>query len=88
MPRKLLLLKLVNSICLNCLQRMMWQVNLLKLSRKVVEGIRCPSCATRWTARISTLSARLAKCAEVLKVLEAIRDNSIGDARSDSASYI
>ena len=45
-------------------------------------------CATRWTAKISTLSALLAKYAEVLKALEAIRDSSTGDARSDTASYI
>ena len=45
-------------------------------------------CATRWTARLSTLSALLAKYVEVLRTLEAIRDSSTGDARSDSASYI
>ena len=42
-------------------------------------------CATRWTARISTLSALLSKYIDVIKALE---DSSSADARSDAASYI
>ena len=45
-------------------------------------------CATRWTARVSTLSTLLAKYVTVLKTLEKIREESVGDSRSDSASYI
>ena len=45
-------------------------------------------CATRWTARISTLSALLSKYIDVIKALEKIRDSSSADARSDAASYI
>ena len=53
-------------------------------TRKVISGF----CATRWTARVSTLSTLLAKYVTVLKTLEKIRDHSVGDARSDSSSYI
>ena len=45
-------------------------------------------CATRWTARINTLSALLSKYVEVIRALETIRDCSTADARSDAASYI
>lgn len=45
-------------------------------------------CATRWTSRVSTLSALLAKYVEVLRALERIRDCSTGEARSDASSYI
>ena len=45
-------------------------------------------CATRWTARITTLSALLSKYVEVIRALETIRDCSTADARSDAASYI
>lgn len=45
-------------------------------------------CATRWTARISTLSAPLSKYVQVIKALETIRDCSTADARSDAGSYI
>ena len=45
-------------------------------------------CATRWTARVSTLSALLAKYAEILRTLEKIRDCSTGEARADASSYI
>ena len=44
--------------------------------------------ATRWTARLSTLSALLAKYAEILRTLEKIRDCSMGEARADASSYI
>ena len=52
--------------------------------RKIVPAF----CPTRWTARVSTLSTLLAKYVTVLKTLEKIRDMSVGDSRSDSASYI
>ena len=52
--------------------------------RKIVPAF----CATRWTARVITLSTLLAKYATVLKTLEKIRDESVGESRSDSASYI
>ena len=45
-------------------------------------------CATRWTARLSTLSAIIGKYLNVLRALEKIRDCSTGDARSDATSYI
>ena len=45
-------------------------------------------CATRWTARVSTLSSLLSKYVEVLKALENIRDSSTAEARSDASSYI
>lgn len=45
-------------------------------------------CATRWSARVSTLSALLSKYLEVVQALEKIRDASTGEARSDAASYI
>ena len=61
-------------------------------TQAIQEGLRrrmVPAfCATRWTARISTLSTLLAKYVTVLKTLEKIREESVGDSRSDSASYI
>ena len=42
-------------------------------------------CPTRWTARVSTLSALLD---DILKALERIKENSTGDGRVDAASYI
>ena len=45
-------------------------------------------CVTRWTARVSTLSAILAKYFDILRALEKIRDCSTGDARSNASSYI
>ena len=45
-------------------------------------------CATRWTARVSTLSALLSKYIEVIRALEKIRDSSTADSRTDAASYI
>ena len=45
-------------------------------------------CFTHWTARVTVVSALIAKYVEVLKTLETIRDSSTGDARADSSSYI
>ena len=45
-------------------------------------------CATRWTARVSTLSSLLSKYVEVLKALENIRDSSTAEARCDASSYM
>jgi hypothetical protein len=45
-------------------------------------------CATRWTARVSTLVSLLSKYVVVLKALENIRDSSTAEARSDASSYI
>ena len=42
-------------------------------------------CSTRWTARVTTLSALLSK---YLEVLEKIRDCSTTDVRNDATSYI
>ena len=44
-------------------------------------------CATRWTARLSTLSAILAKYEDILRALEKIKECSTGESRSDAASY-
>ena len=52
--------------------------------RKIVPAF----CPTHWTAKVSTLSTLLAKYGTVLKTLEKIRDESVGDSRSDSSSYI
>ena len=65
--------------------------NLAESTQAIKEGgrKRCvPTfCATRWTARLSTLSTLLSKYVEVLRTLETIRDCSSGDARH-AASYI
>ena len=45
-------------------------------------------CSTRWTARVTTLSALIGKYVEVITTLENIRDGSTGDARSDASSYV
>ena len=45
-------------------------------------------CATRWSARVSTLSAMLAKYPTILKAMEKIRDERSGDSRCDASSYI
>ena len=45
-------------------------------------------CSTRWTARVTTLSAVLAKYEDIVKALDKIRDCSTGDARNDASSYI
>lgn len=45
-------------------------------------------CATRWTARVSTLSALLAKYVEVLRALERIRYCSTCESRSDASSRL
>lgn len=45
-------------------------------------------CPTRWTARVSTLSALMAKYATVLEAMESISLTSTGDAHSDARSYV
>ena len=45
-------------------------------------------CATRWTARVDTLSALIAKYKLILETLEQIQDTSHGDAKRDADSYI
>ena len=45
-------------------------------------------CATRWTARVCTLSAVLAKYPVILKAMDRIKEDSEGDARSVASSYI
>lgn len=45
-------------------------------------------CATRWSARVSTLSALIAKYGTVLETMGRIRDRSTGETRSDAGSYI
>ena len=45
-------------------------------------------CATRWTARVCTLSAVLAKYPVILKAMDRIKEDSVEDARSDASSYI
>ena len=44
-------------------------------------------CATRWTARVSTLSAIIAQYDIVLATLDQIQEESSGDAASDAYSY-
>ena len=43
-------------------------------------------CATRWSARVCTLSAMLAKYPT--KILDRIREEGSGDSQSDACSYI
>ena len=45
-------------------------------------------CPTRWTARLSTLSALIAKYPTVLRALSDIYNSSTGDAKADASSYI
>ena len=45
-------------------------------------------CATRWTARMSTLSALLAKYEIVLNSLEAIEAASSGESKSEAGTYV
>ena len=45
-------------------------------------------CATRWTARVDTLSALIAKYKLILEALEQIQDTSNGDARRYAGTYI
>ena len=45
-------------------------------------------CATRWSARVRTLSALIAKYVTVLETMGRIKDSSKGDARSDACSYM
>jgi hypothetical protein len=45
-------------------------------------------CATRWSARVSTLSAMLAKYPTILKAMDRIMEESSGESRSDASSYI
>ena len=45
-------------------------------------------CATRWSARICTISALIAKYPTVLETMGRIKDSSTGDSRSDASSHI
>ena len=45
-------------------------------------------CATRWTARVDTLSAIIAKYKQILEALEQIQDTSNGGAKRDACTYI
>ena len=45
-------------------------------------------CATRWSARVRTLSALIAKYVTVLETMGRIEDISKGEARSDACSYM
>lgn len=45
-------------------------------------------CATRWTARVTTLSALLAKYCSVVQALERIVDCSRGDAQNDANVHL
>ena len=45
-------------------------------------------CATRWTARVDTLSALIAKYKLILEALDQIQDTSNGDAKRDAGTYI
>lgn len=44
-------------------------------------------CATRWSAKVTTLSARLAKYGSVLLALDEISSSSSGDAKPDASAY-
>ena len=45
-------------------------------------------CATRWTARVDTLSAVIAKYKRILEALEQIQATSNGDAKRDAGTCI
>lgn len=45
-------------------------------------------CPTRWTARVTTLSALLAKYRSVVQALEMIADRSKGDAQNDASAHL
>lgn len=45
-------------------------------------------CATRWSARVTTLSALIAKYVTVFETMGKIRDRSQGKARNDASSYM
>ena len=45
-------------------------------------------CATRWTARVDTLSGLIAKYKLILEALDQIQDTSNGDAKRDAGTYI
>ena len=60
----------------------------LKIFEKDQKKIFPAFCATRWTAKVITLSTLLTNYATVLKTLEKIIDESVGESRSDSALYI
>jgi hypothetical protein len=65
---------------------------MLVSSREIVHGSKMKSvpkfCATRWTARVSTLSALIAKYGTVLAALDMVVSECSGDAKSDAGSYI
>ena len=44
-------------------------------------------CATRWSAKVTTLSALLAKYGSVLLALDEISSSSSGDAKRDASAY-
>ena len=44
-------------------------------------------CATRWSAKVTTLSAFLAKYGSVLLALDEISSSSSGDAKRDASAY-
>ena len=44
-------------------------------------------CATRWSAKVTTLSALLAKYGSVLLALDEILSSSSGDAKRDASAY-
>ena len=45
-------------------------------------------CATRWTARVDTLSALIAKYKLILDALEQVQATSKGDGQRDAGTYI
>ena len=45
-------------------------------------------CATRWTARVDTLSALIVKYKLILEALEQIQDTSNGGTKRDAGTYI
>ena len=45
-------------------------------------------CPTRWSSRVETLSALIAKYSSVLETLGQIADQSTGEPRSNAQSYI
>lgn len=44
-------------------------------------------CATRWSAKVTTLSTRLAKYGSVFQALDEISSSSSGDAKRDASAY-
>ena len=91
--RKEIFLEVASNNCdQELLEFLMSQENLSESTAEIEAGSRrhhVPKfCATRWSARVSTLSALIAKYDIVIETMGRIRDSSTGEAKSDASSYI